>query len=56
MRRAFAIDVLACLRGGEQLRVIATVEDPDRPEERFLFAPPSDYRVESHSRPLRQAM
>jgi hypothetical protein len=28
MRRAFAIDVLACLRGGEQLRVIATVEDP----------------------------
>jgi hypothetical protein len=28
MRRAFAIDVLACLRGGEELRVIVTVEDP----------------------------
>jgi hypothetical protein len=29
MRRAFAIDVLACLRCGGRLRVIATVEDPD---------------------------
>ena len=28
MRRAFAIDVLACLRCGGRLRVIATVEDP----------------------------
>jgi hypothetical protein len=28
MRRAFAIDVLACPRCGGRLRVIATVEDP----------------------------
>jgi hypothetical protein len=28
MRRAFAIDVFACLRCGGRLRVIATVEDP----------------------------
>jgi len=28
MRRAFAIDVLACPRCGGKLRVIATVEDP----------------------------
>jgi uncharacterized protein YbaR (Trm112 family) len=28
MRRAFALDVLACPRCGERLRVIATVEDP----------------------------
>jgi hypothetical protein len=28
MRRALAIDVLACLRRGGQLRVIVTVEDP----------------------------
>ena len=29
MRRAFAIDVLACPRCGERLRLIATVEDPE---------------------------
>jgi len=29
MRRAFAIDVLACPRGGGRLRLIATVEDLD---------------------------
>ncbi len=28
MRRAFEIDVLACLRCGGRLRLIATVEDP----------------------------
>ena len=28
MRRAFALDVLACPRCGGRLRVIATVEDP----------------------------
>ena len=28
MRRAFAVDVLACPRCGGRLRVIATVEDP----------------------------
>ena len=28
MRRALAIDVLACLRCGGRLRVTATVEDP----------------------------
>ena len=30
MRRAFAIDVLACPHWGERLRVIATVEDRSR--------------------------
>ena len=30
MRRAFALDVLACPRCGGRLRVIATVEDPVR--------------------------
>jgi hypothetical protein len=29
MRRAFDIDVLACPRCGERMRLIATVEDPD---------------------------
>ena len=28
MRRAFALDVLACPRCGARLRVLATVEDP----------------------------
>jgi hypothetical protein len=28
MRRAFALDVLACPRCGGRLRVVATVEDP----------------------------
>ncbi len=28
MRRAFAVDVLACPRCGNRLRVVATVEDP----------------------------
>jgi uncharacterized protein YbaR (Trm112 family) len=28
MRRAFALDVLACPRCGGRLRVLATVEDP----------------------------
>ena len=29
MRRAFDIDVLACLRSGRRMRLIAPVEDPD---------------------------
>jgi ATP-dependent DNA ligase len=29
LRRAFALDVLACPRGGGRLRLIATVEDPE---------------------------
>jgi hypothetical protein len=28
MRRAFALDVLACPRCGARMRVLATVEDP----------------------------
>jgi len=28
MRRVFALDVLACPRGGGRLRVLATVQDP----------------------------
>ena len=40
MRRAFAIDVLACLRCGGRLRVIATVEDPLAVRQILAAAPP----------------
>jgi len=28
MRRGFALDVLACPRGGGRMRLLATIEDP----------------------------
>ena len=41
MRRAFAIDVLACARCGGRMRVIGTVEDPSRCGRFFGPDPPA---------------
>lgn len=42
MRRAFAVDVLACPRCGGRPRVIATVEDPVAVRQRLAARRPAE--------------